>query len=45
MKNQYRGKVEEKYKRKEDMQTRLSPLVFAPQMKMQLFSLEAWCRL
>ncbi len=32
--------------RKDNMQTHiLSPFVFAPQMKIQVFSLEAWCEI
>ena len=34
-----------KEERIKNANTDLSPFVFAPQMKMQAFSLEAWCKL
>jgi len=37
--------VKEKKRKGYYANTYLSPFVFAPQMKMQAFSLEAWCKL
>ena len=39
------GRVKEKRGKDKNANTDLSPFVFAPQMKMQAFSLEAWCKI
>jgi len=37
--------VKEKKRKGQNANTHLSPFVFAPQMEMLAFSLEAWCKL
>ena len=39
------GKGERKKRKEKKANIYLSPFVFAPQMKMQAFSLEAWCKI
>lgn len=39
------ARVKEKQGKDKNTNTDLLPFVFAPQMKMQAFSLEAWCKI